>query len=351
MTTDRVVSRADVARLAGVSPTTVSLVLNGKADEKRVAKKTQQRVRDAAEHLRYVPNSAARAMVGQRHFTVGIVTRHPPGSLHMPIFEYFAVGAIEEAARYQHTVKFLPPVTDPESYDVYGTLRDAQVDGILVHNLGWLAATLAEWRRPVVYVGLGDEPEPLPLDRIGAVTTDEHGGTRMAARHLLELGHTTVGVVGGADQDGNPVPRLRAFTDELTTGGSANSHYVNPGHRTWTAKDAYRATKELLASWPEVTALHTGSDWMAVGAMRAVHELGRAIPDDIAVIGFGDFHVSGFLTPPLTTITWPLRELGVRAVAKLLAQLDGDPAGYGESVLPTELVIRESTAGPTGVQS
>ncbi|NEE03388.1 LacI family DNA-binding transcriptional regulator [Phytoactinopolyspora halotolerans] len=338
------VSRADVASAAGVSPTTVSLVLNGRADEKRVSKETQERVRDAAMRLRYVPNSAARAMVGKRHLTVGVVTRQPPNTLHLPIFEYFAVGAVEEAARRQHTVKILPPVTDPDSYDVYGVLRDAHVDGIVVHNLGWLAQAVADWRMPVVYAGPGEEHDELPVDRIGVVTTDEQGGMRSAARYLADDGHRAVGVVGGAVRpQGPPVGRLQAFIDEFAQCNAGVSHYIDPGFWTWSPEDGYRATRELIDAHPDITAMQAGTDWMAIGAMRALVETGRRIPDDVAVVGFGDFPVSAFLNPPLTTVTWPLRDLGVKAVEMLLAQLEDEPAGLGAVVLPTELVVRGST--------
>lgn len=328
-----------------MSPTTVSLVLNGRADEKRVAKETQERVREVAMRLRYVPNSAARAMVGRRHLTVGLITQQPSSTLHLPIFEYFAVGAVEEATRREHTVKILAPVTDVESYDVYAVLRDAHVDGIVVHNIGWLASALTDWHMPVVYAGAGEEPEDLPIDRIGVVTTDERGGMRAAARHLAEHGHTVVGVVGNAKYpEGPPLGRLRTFIEEFADRGGV-SHYIDPGFWTWSPEDGYHATQRLLAEHPEVTAVQAGSDWIAVGAIRALVESGRRIPDDVEVAGFGDFPVSAFLNPPLTTVTWPLRDLGAKAVEMLLAQLEGGSSGFGAKVLPTELVVRNSTAG------
>lgn len=341
----RAVSRADVAKLAGVSPTAVSLVLNGKGDQSRLSQQVQERVRAAAEELRYVPNSAARAMVGQRNLTVGVVTSHPAAKLRLPIFEDFIVGVVEGATRRQHTVKFLPPVVEPEAYDVFGVLRDAQVDGILVHNLNWLARQLADWRMPVVYVGLGEEPEDLPLDQVGAASTDECGGLREAAAHLADRGHTEIVMVAGATPRGEPLPRLQAFIDEFVSRGLPTPHHLDPGEWTWAPEDGYRATKEALARWPELTAMHAGNDWMAIGAMRAIQEARLRIPDDIELIGFGDFPVCDYLTPPLTSVRWPLHDLGVRAVAMLLAQIDGAGDGFGAVELPTELVIRESSGG------
>lgn len=314
--------------------------MNGRADEARLSKSIQQRVRAAAEQLHYVPNSAARAMVGRRNLTVGVITSNPPPHLRLPIFEDFVVGVVEGATERRHTVKFLPPVVEPRSYDTVGVLRDAQVDGILVHNLDWLARTLTEYRMPVVHVGLGAEPADLAGNQIGAATTDEAGGLRLAARYLLDRGHTDVAMVAGATADGDPLPRLRAFAEEFTSRGIRQPWHLDPGEWTWSPAHGYRATQEALRRWPDVTAIHTGNDWMAVGALHAIRESGRRIPDDIAVIGFGDFPMSAYVDPPLTTVRWPLHDLGRQAVAMLIAQLDGDDATSIE--LSTELVVRES---------
>ncbi|NEE03385.1 LacI family DNA-binding transcriptional regulator [Phytoactinopolyspora halotolerans] len=341
----RAVSRADVAKLAGVSPSAVSLVLNGRGDELRLSKEIQERIRDAAATLRYVPNSAARAMVGQRHLTVGVVTTHPPSKLRLPIFEDVMVGAVEGATRRQHTVKFLPPVLESQSYDVFGVLRDAQVDGVVVHNLDWLARELADWRTPVVHIGLGVQAGDLPLDQVGSISTDECGGLREAARHLIDGGRTEVVMVAGATGGGEPLPRLRAFADEFTSRGLSPPRHIDPGPWTWSSQHGYRATMEALDRWPDATAVHAGNDWMAVGAMHAIHESGRRIPDDIALVGFGDFPMCAYLTPPLTSVRWPLHEVGVRAVTMLVGQMNGERDGVGSVELPTELVVRQSSAG------
>lgn len=350
---ERGVSRSDVARLAGVSPPTVSLALNGKAEQVRLSQATRERVLAAAHTLRYVPNAAARAMRGRRHLTLGIIARPPgsPATLHVSAFEDFAVGAIEQAAEHAHNVKFLAPAAAEDTYDVVATLRDAQVDGILVHNLSGIVRDLVHWRVPVVSVGLGEDPVDLPLDRAGAVIADEEGGLRAAARHVIELGHTRVGVIAGPNHRPGPLGRIRAFVDELDRFG-AGVAVTQLGAADWSPESGYHAMREMLAHQPEITAVHAGNDWMAAGVIRALHEAKRKIPGDVAVLGFGDFRVSGYLEPPLTTVRWPLAELGRRAVDMLIAQLGTtttDSAdGVGRNVLATELVVRSSTARRTG---
>lgn len=340
-------SRDDVAKLAGVSPPTVSLVLNGKAEKARVSKATRERVLEAAHTLRYVPNSAARAMRGQRHLTLGIIARPPgaPATLHVSAFEDFAVGVIEGAANHAHNVKFLAPVEAEDTYDVVATLRDAQVDGILVHNLSRIVHSLVDWRFPVVYVGLGEDPADLPLDRVGAVTADEPGGLRAAARHLVERGHEHIGIIYGPNHQPGPLPRLQAFVEEVESAPRGVS--VTQLRATdWSPESGYHAMRRLLEQAPGLTAVHAGNDWIAAGVMRALHEAGRRIPADVAVVGFGDFRVSAYLEPPLTTVRWPLTELGIRAVDMLVAQLDATTSdGFGHRVLATDLVVRASTGG------
>lgn len=343
--TDRVrsPSRKDVAARAGVSPTTVSLVLNGHGDQVGVAKQTQQRILDAALELRYVPNAAARAMVSQRHLTLGIIAAHPPVTLHVPFFAEFAVAAIAEAARHQHTVKFLPPVIDADAYDVVAVLRDALVDAVLVYGLPQLARSMPEWRMPVVYIGMPEEADELPASQIAAVTSDECGGMREVARHLVELGHADVTVIAGPSRDNQPTRRLSEFAREYAalTGRQEGVRYIDADD--WSADAGYAAMSRAIADRHGTTAVQMGNDWMAAGALKALRESNVGVPHDIAVVGFGDFSLSGYQTPPLTTVRWPLRELGAHAVTQLLAQLGGDPE-VGRLDLATELIIRESTA-------
>lgn len=347
----RAPSRADVARLAGVAPPTVSLVLNGRADEARIAKGTQQRVLDAARTLRYIPNSAARAMRELRHLTIGIIGRRRSPTLHLPIFEEFTMGVLERATDHNHNVKFLPPVDD-EPYDVLATLSAAQVDGVLVHGAAQVFQSLVDWRVPTVFAGMGQHPDELPFEDAGGVTIDEAAGVRRAAQHLNERHHEHVGIVAGPHPRAGPVVRFHTFAEELATGTPAPDVTTTEAE-DWYSAGGYRATKELLLRAPDITALHVGNDEMAVGALLAVSEAGRRVPDDIEVIGFGDFRFSAYLQPPLTTVHWPLTELGTMAVDKLLAQLgvhgpessSSTEDGTGHTWLPTELIVRASTRG------
>lgn len=333
-------SRQDVARAAGVAPSTVSLVLNGHGDQARIAGKTQERVRDAAEKLRYIPNSAARAIAGSRFLTLGLITQRPADTLHAPVFTELVTGVIDEAARYGHNVKFLPPVTTERAYDVPATLQDAHVDAIIVQNIDSLARSLADWSVPVVFVGTGSAEPDLPFDRIGAVTVDDVGGFRKVARHLRGRGHRRVAVLSPANTE--VAGRSVAFVEEFQKGSKLRRAELTECTK-WSAEAARDATAPLLREPTPPTAIVGGNDWMAVGICRAAAEANVHVPDQLEVVGFGDFPSVGFMTPSLTTVHWPLDQLGRTAVGKLIARLEGRHGGVGHTRIPTEVVLRESS--------
>lgn len=341
----RKATRRDVAQLAGVAPATVSFVLNGQANQVRLAEETRQRVLAAARELNYLPNPAARALAGHRHRTIGIIAVHPVGSLHVPAFEDFAVAAIERASTHQHFVVFLPLVKPATAYDPLFMLRGAQVDGLILsgaQTVHELAPRLAQLGLPVICVDHGDH-------RLGNATAahiaiDGEQAGRMLAGHLLEKGHRKIAMLfGPAHQSGHLGARFQAFEHEITHSLGSGTTLVPYAIADWSAEAGYWGMQELLANDRSITAVFAGNDFIATGVMRAVREQGRSIPQDIAVVGFGDFRMSAYLDPPLTTVRWPLGELGARAVDLLIAQLTGDGSSTGSIVLPTELLVRASS--------
>lgn len=337
------VTRKDVARLAGVSPTAVSLILNDKADQVGLAVETRRRVLDAARELRYVPNATARALVERQNRTVGIVTAHAPGSLHLPIFEDFAVAAIGRAAARRHFVTFLPTITAGAGEALSLTLRNAQVDGVIVHGneaLRRASQTLVDWGLPTVCANTWGTAAT-GAQVVGGVIVDQVAGGRLLARHLRQRGHTRIGILSG--EKGKALasgpPRFGAFVEEL--GPVCIVEYAPTGE--WSPQGGYAGMRELLARDRGLTAIFAGNDLMAGGAMRAAREAGRRIPEDLAIAGFGNFRMSAYLEPPLTTVHWPIAELGTRAIDILLAHLNGARGSDSHVVLPTELVVRAST--------
>lgn len=312
----------DVARRAGVSPMTVSRVLNGFPG---VAATTRSRVEDAVEALGYRANNAARVLAGGRSRTIGVVAVET--DQFGPARMLFGVESAARAAGHQ--VSF---VTIRQGGGLAATidhLRAAHVDGVVV------LAPVASMVEAVQ--GIADD---LPLVIVGAepsthdstVRIDQEAGARLATRHLLGLGNATVHHVAGARGWVDADARRRGWAAELRAAGAPRPRPV-PGN--WTAASGYAAGARLARD-PDVTAIFAANDQMALGLLRALTEFGRRVPGDVAVVGFDDLPESEFFLPPLTTVRQDFAEVGRRAVEVLLGSEER------HVVVDPELVVRAS---------
>ena len=323
---------ADVAGRAGVSVMTVSRVLNGFPG---VAEDTRQRVEEAVAALGYRANPAARVLAGGRSRTLGVIAVETQqfGPSHM-------LYGIEAAARGAgHVLSF---VTMAPGADEIGAtldhLRAAHVEGVIViapvrpviDAVADLDADL-----PLVVVG-GD-----PSVRTSTVTIDQEAGARMATAHLLGLGHRTVHHVSGPADWIDATERQRAWAETVEAHDAPPGRFVEGD---WTAQGGYAAGTQL-AQDPTVTAVFAANDQTALGILRALHEHGRSVPDDVSVVGYDDIPEAAYLVPPLTTVRQDLGEVGRRGVELLLALVDGGPAQRHVMVAP-ELIVRASSAPP-----
>jgi DNA-binding LacI/PurR family transcriptional regulator len=330
----RGVSMADVARLAGVSSQTVSRVSTGHPS---VVESTRQQVLAAMQQLGYRPNSAARALKRGEFRTLGVIlfTLATTGNSR-------TVEAIAAYAAQQGYAITLIPVAAPTQDGVLGAfsrLGELAVDGIIVimevHLLDAANLNLP----PGVQVVVVDSDAG---DRYPVVDTDQADGARQATRHLLELGHETVWHVTGPEESFASERRTQAWRRTLLEAGRA----VPPVQRgDWTAESGYRAGL-VLAGEPGCTAVFAANDQMALGVLRAFHERGRTVPQDVSIVGFDDIPDSGSFIPPLTTVHQDFAEVGRRCVQGLLRQIRNEPDGPGTVLVPTRLVERASTAPP-----
>lgn len=327
----------DVALLAGVSHQTVSRVLNGHAS---VRPETRTRVLDAMQALNYRRNLAARTLVTRRSHTLGLIafetTLFGPASM---------LYGIEQAARTQGyfvSVASVRTLERPVVLEAIDRLRDQSVDGIVAiapkntvaQALGQVPAGLA-----VVSVGGADD------DSVPTVRIDNTAGAAAATRHLLDLGHATVHHVAGPRDWPEARERTDGWRDTLYAAGA-----VVPAVREgdWSAQSGYAAGL-TLATDRGVTAIFCSNDQMALGALRALQEAGRSVPDDVSVVGFDDVPESAYFLPPLTTIRQDFVELGRRGIDVLVGQLATGARDNQQIVLNPELVTRSSTA--PGVRS
>lgn len=330
----------EVATRAGCSVATVSRVTNGGP----VGQQTRARVLEAADELGYLPNETARSLVGGSTSTVAVIVP----DVTNPFFPEL-VAAIQEVTEHsQHMLFLVQDHDDPEtSSRTIRNLRRRQVSGFVVvggAHLGPEQLALLDGV-PHVVLDRGTDSYPAPV-----VRSDNRAGGRLAAEHLISLGHERIAWIGGPPELTNSQDRLAGLHEAL----EAARLLPDPDLETdgdFLEQSGYDAMLRLRATRQGFTAVQAGNDLMAIGALRALDELGLQVPQQVSVVGFDDIHLAGYIRPGLTTIHQQITEMG-RHAARLLLERDGpaaarptDPAGH--HVFDVRLVRRGST-GPVG---
>ena len=339
----------DVARLAGVSQKTVSRVFNG---EPYVSDDVRRRVLAAAEELGYRLNNAARALASGRTRSIGVVTLgtalYGPATLLVGIER--VVRDTGYALRVVNTVEGEPGGISK----AIGTLLDQGVDGVVISepvdpvdgDAGADGAEAPEGAPLRVDVPVLVFAAPSPPLAASTVLTAGGGADRMAraaTEHLLNLGHTTVHHLAGPQRWYAARDRLEGWRAALAAHGRDEPRIVEGD---WSAASGYAVGREL-ASDPEVTAVFAANDDMAIGLIRALGEAGRRVPEDVSVVGFDDTPVSGFVTPPLTTVRQPFDAVAEDGLRRLVHAIENPlSAPLPGSDTPVELVVRSSTGAP-----
>jgi DNA-binding LacI/PurR family transcriptional regulator len=247
------------------------------------------------------------------------------------------------AAQEGYAVTLLPVAvpTQDEVRGAFSRLGELAVDAVIaimeVHLLD--AATIS--LPPHVQVVVADSDAG---DRYAVVDTDQAGGARAAVRHLLDLGHSTVWHLAGPEESFAAQRRTDAWHAALTEAGRVPPPLVRGD---WSAESGYRAGLRL-ADERDCTAVFAANDQMALGLLRALHERGRKIPDDVSVIGFDDIPEAGSFLPPLTTVHQDFAEVGRLCVEGVLRRMRHGGPEHGTTLVPTKLVVRGSTAPPSG---
>jgi len=323
---------ADVAALAGVSHQTVSRALNNPSV---VRPATRAKVEEAIEALGYRRNMSARALATRRSHLIGVVT--PAVTLFGPSH---MVMAIQEAARNvgYATISAGSETASESTAEILDFFLTLGVEGIIViaptRKTAEEALRLAE-RLPVVAIATG-MPDPGSLHVVGI---DNERGARDATRHLIELGHQRIAHISGPADWFEAQARMHGWRSELEAAGLPVPEPINGA--SWDAADGYTAAQALLAEGLP-TAVFAANDDLALGAMRAFHEAGVAIPGEVAVVGFDDVASCAYYEPPLTTVRQPFEALGRQALEALMAALQGREPRT-ELTVP-ELLVRGSTA-------
>lgn len=337
----RGVTSADVARVAGVSRTTVSFVLN-QVPHVKISPATRARVHAAATALDYHPSGPARQLVRGASMTLALVLRQHPEKVAADALLPETLRGLASAVRpagYRVLVEALPP-DDEGSYA--SLLRARHADGLIVsgprHDDGAVVG-LSRDGFPVVLQG------SLPGSDLPAVDIDNRAAARKAVEHLIALGHRRIACITEAPLGYTASEaRVAGYHDALAAAGlDADPALQEEGD--FDAASGHAAMGRLLDRGGDFSAVFVASDVVAVGAVSAAREAGRLVPDDLSVVGFDDIPVAAYLDPPLTTVHLPAHELGRQAGQMLIALIEGVRL-EGPAILEADLVVRGSTAPP-----
>ncbi len=325
----------DIGRLAGVSRSTVSRVVNNQS----VSRGVRERVEEVIRLTGFTPNVAARSLVSQRTGIIGVII---PNRVHTlfedPYFGRLIRGMSRASNRADTVLSLFIFETDEEEASLYRRVAGAGlVDGVILtasRSGDPLLAQLVEGNLPFVMVGRPDRQEP-----INYVNSDNVGGARAAAQHLCRLGYRRIAYVGAPANTTAGADRLTGFLEGMALCGNPTDSLLR-ADGDFTEASGYRAMRELIPSRPD--AAFVASDTMALGALRALREAGLSVPGDVAVVGFDGLPPSEVAEPALTTVRQAVVESGERAVQLLLELVAGEVTEPKAEILPTELVVRES---------
>lgn len=343
------VTLKDVAQRAGVSVPTASRVLSGSTYP--VVDELRERVRAAAEELDYVPNAQAQGLLRGNTGTIGVLV----GDVGDPYFSEIVNGIHDRATAENLLVTICHTERDPaRELGYFRMLQSHRAHSVILAGSGLsdesyrqgIATRVTSFRAAGGHVvGIG-----APVVDMDRVLVDNTEGGRLIARHLVELGHRDIALISGPEMLISSQERLEGMKEVFDAAGARLIVRHGPPNRD----EGYRAAEELLHEHPQLTALLGTADQMAMGALAYLRGQGRSVPGDVSVAGFNDIAVARDLSPSLTTVRLPLREMGKIALDLALGR--GGPRGAMggdgndatdmiERRLGVELIVRQST-GP-----
>ncbi len=329
---DRTFVKIDkVALEAGVSPSTVSRILNGTA---AVSEDKRKAVELAISKLGYIPNLNARGLAGGRSLSIGVVTQ----ALDSPFYGAALRGIEQELERKDYQCLFTSGHWDADAETrCIESLRSRRVDGIIVLTGRLSNQTLKNYAKSMPIVVTGRQ---LKAPHVSSLKFDDYQGALLAVKHLTVLGHRRIAFIAGHAQHPDSKERFQAYVDALLAANIAfDEALVYRGDYTEFSGQA--AVEHLLSQGTVFTALFASNDQMAFGAAVALHRQGLRVPNDVSLVGFDDLPGSSYVVPPLTTVHQPAYELGQLAAQTMLQLLNGNEPTL--SMPAPRLVLREST--------
>ena len=329
----------DIAKECGVSPSTVSLVIN---NNPRISDSTRNKVMHAIEKNGYQPNIQARGLAMRSSRIMSVVLPDIDNVFADSYFGELLSGIYNTSSDSSYKIMIdLANIKFIRTQEYMTMLQTQRADGMM-----YVASTLYDQFLSVFQEG--SHPFLLvnhyfPNSRLNYVAADHKESARLAAKHLLELGHRKVGMVTGTNIQ-TAVDFLEVFEQSLRDAGLSESDKPWADGR-FSEEVGFEAAGTLLTLNPNLTAIMCGNDKMAIGVMRYIHSIGKRVPQDISVMGMDDVKPASLTSPKLTTISHNLLDLGKTACKALLALVREEVSSVQE-MTPVHLVVRESTAPP-----
>ncbi len=329
----------EVAARAGVSRSTASRAINGGL---RVSPETLASVEAAVAELGYLPNRAARSLVTRRTDSIALVFPEPDERV---LTDPFFAGTLSgvSAALADSDIQMVLVIARPgQSQRTVRYLRSGHVDGTIVvshHRDDALDRALVEARLPSVFIGrpigaTGEDDAGLQY-----VDVDNVEGGRLATERLLDLGRRRIATIAGPQDMSAGIDRLAGWRAAMAQAGQPDDALVVGD---FTIAGGAAAARTLLAQHPDVDGIFVASDLMASGALTALAEAGRTVPDDVAVVGYDNSAIAASTTPPLTSVVQPVVAMARAAGLRLLDQLQGGADRGAPVIFAPELVVRAS---------
>jgi LacI family transcriptional regulator len=330
------VSIKDIARAVGMSPATVSRVINGK---KYVNQQRREQILKVIAETGYVPDKAARSMVLRRSFTVGIVL-----SDTFNMFQYQLSSIIErhlDSFGY-YTMFFFVKFDDLSEEEFLSRLKSKKLDGIILlqeirgkNFFDYVAGV----KLPVVMATFNRD------DKLASIHVDEEQAAYDGVTHLINLGHRKINMITGSGFSFG-LQRAKGFVRAMEAAGIEQAMDRVIFVQYYTAEFGIYGMRELLLRGRDFTAVFSATDELALGAMRVLKDEDLLVPEDVSVVGFDDINISSYIIPRLTTIRQPLDKIGEQTALTLHKCICGINSNAVDMLLPHKLIIRESTSPP-----
>ncbi len=334
------VTSQDVAKLAGVSRTTVSFVFN---DEKQfsISAKTRQKVLEAAKELGYYPNASARALASNQAKAIGLIMTRDPRYISADTFLPQIIGGLLDVVKQNRLGLLIECVKPGEQLKTYLELtRSRHIDGMILLTPRFDDSGLKALEKleiPTVLMG------KVPGVELYSVDIDNCAAAHMAVNHLIEQGHTRIACISNASANySSAAQRVWGYRQALL---DANLD-LDKDLICWADFDAasgYSAMQSLLQSRKDFSAVFVASDIVALGALSAIHDAGLQVPGDISVVGFDDIPEAAYFYPGLTSVHVPANEIALKSCQFLIRLMKGETPENRSINIPTQLIPRGST--------